>query len=1208
MTKDEAVIQSVPQTGNFEQLFAAEQRWRHAHGVSDQTVGAAEKFHDEPEVAAGNFTESPRVTFANEDCVGLAFSGGGIRSATFNLGVLQGLHRLKILAHFDYLSTVSGGGYIGAWWSAWLARRTPTPAGDDPFPKASGTAEPAEVRHLREFGNFLAPRIGFFQSETWGAVLAVLSAMLPALLVALAFIAVGELLWVAAAMATLPWEPWRAMTAVILMALVVEWLCERRWAGRGKAEDAAFPTRWWVGTAIVTIVAGGCVWWAIQRSGLLGQIRNLWPIEGIDPLGGDFVFSKHLLHTPLTWAGTALLLFIPRILILRFFRGDDGTTADVEQPAPAAAAGTVRAILQRPKAMAVSWRWRIRRAFQGSTLRAQVSTIDRVLQRLLAAATLWSIIAGIWIAGAFLAREYGQATAAGAVLSGGAFALLRNWFINQLSGPREGGMLETLKSLAPQLLALVALLLTAMCIASVLIFGLYRWHNTFYVIALLSALGIIGFAAAFFDPALVSMHAFYRNRLARAYLGASNPNALQQDAGTNRFIDVRIGDDIKMRALLPTGTGIKRGPLHLICCAANDVGGDQLSNLTRASRSAVLSPLGFQIGNHWRPWNNQPSDSPTCIDRLTLSSAITASAAAFNSNMGSLSANLGTVVCFLMSALNLRLGLWLPHPCSDTDDLGWFPGALFLREMFGLTECGMTRIRVGDKEVEAPRSRYVHLSDGAHFENLALYELVRRHCRYILLSDCGADAEIAFDDFGNAVRRIREDFGVEIEIDLGPLRPNEAEGRLSRQHAVVGNIIYDREKNDTGVLVYFKPTITGDEPGDVAQYRTRNAQFPHEGTGDQFYDEAQWESYRRLGEHALLAVFGFLERIRKTSKECTPEDIFLGVRREWYPAPADLADRLAQTSGRVAELEQRLRTDASPRLQREIFPELVEMSPKRSQRAKAVPSFDELHTDLVAMLAMAHAMEDVWLSCYLDTHWNHPMNVGWVNLFQRWAYTPTFRFWWPLMKTRHSAQFRRFLEERFDLDDLDYPPIPKTLGKCADTPPNGFAKTFWERARDLKQSRKPLAHEKDWKDKYYPFEIVLMQQSDGSTKSKEIKLQVAIARVEKKGDIVQWGSNDLYVPPGLWGSGLGGTFLRKLLAELTSRAGTICRVKLQPPGELETTAKDGKALQRTDIAGRQAQADLIAFYKGAGFRLEKCENEKGDEGDWMVYTAPRKKA
>jgi predicted acylesterase/phospholipase RssA len=54
--------------------------------------------------------------------IGLALSGGGIRSATFCLGVLQALSQRQRLASFDYLSTVSGGGYIGSWLSAWIKR------------------------------------------------------------------------------------------------------------------------------------------------------------------------------------------------------------------------------------------------------------------------------------------------------------------------------------------------------------------------------------------------------------------------------------------------------------------------------------------------------------------------------------------------------------------------------------------------------------------------------------------------------------------------------------------------------------------------------------------------------------------------------------------------------------------------------------------------------------------------------------------------------------------------------------------------------------------------------------------------------------------------------------------------------------------------------------------------------------------------------
>src|SRR5258707_1168823 len=55
---------------------------------------------------------------------GLALSGGGIRSATFNLGVLQALARAKVLRNFDFLSTVSGGGYVGGFFGAWVSRES----------------------------------------------------------------------------------------------------------------------------------------------------------------------------------------------------------------------------------------------------------------------------------------------------------------------------------------------------------------------------------------------------------------------------------------------------------------------------------------------------------------------------------------------------------------------------------------------------------------------------------------------------------------------------------------------------------------------------------------------------------------------------------------------------------------------------------------------------------------------------------------------------------------------------------------------------------------------------------------------------------------------------------------------------------------------------------------------------------------------------
>lgn len=104
-----------------------------------------------------------------ENHAALCLSGGGIRSATLSLGVVQGFARHGILGRFDYLSTVSGGGYLGAWLTAWMAQVGRTQAARDLTepPRAKIDGEPAPVRHLRTFSNFLSPKVGFLSADTW---------------------------------------------------------------------------------------------------------------------------------------------------------------------------------------------------------------------------------------------------------------------------------------------------------------------------------------------------------------------------------------------------------------------------------------------------------------------------------------------------------------------------------------------------------------------------------------------------------------------------------------------------------------------------------------------------------------------------------------------------------------------------------------------------------------------------------------------------------------------------------------------------------------------------------------------------------------------------------------------------------------------------------------------------------------------------------
>ncbi|HKA52599.1 MAG TPA: patatin-like phospholipase family protein, partial [Candidatus Binatia bacterium] len=101
----------------------------------------------------------------------LCLSGGGIRSATFGLGVLQGLAARGLLGKFDYLSTVSGGGYIGSWLTAWVHHHRQGIQGvSEDLPRLSTAKldpEPAPVRHLRAYSNYITPRLGLLSADTW---------------------------------------------------------------------------------------------------------------------------------------------------------------------------------------------------------------------------------------------------------------------------------------------------------------------------------------------------------------------------------------------------------------------------------------------------------------------------------------------------------------------------------------------------------------------------------------------------------------------------------------------------------------------------------------------------------------------------------------------------------------------------------------------------------------------------------------------------------------------------------------------------------------------------------------------------------------------------------------------------------------------------------------------------------------------------------
>lgn len=206
--------------------------------------------------------------------------------------------------------------------------------------------------------------------------------------------------------------------------------------------------------------------------------------------------------------------------------------------------------------------------------------------------------------------------------------------------------------------------------------------------------------------------------------------------------------------------------------------------------------------------------------------------------------------------------------------------------------------------------RYWYLSDGGHFENLGAYELIRRRLPLIVVVDADADPDYGFADLANLVRKARLDFGAEIrfldqsELDsevstpvrkffgtLDQLRrgtwaeepvadPDAArrrlsiaseEERLSLAHAALAKVRYDGNPEPESTLMLIKPTLSGDEPADVRRYHDEHPSFPHQTTAEQFFDEAQWESYRKLGEHIAANLF----------QPATPDGGFIPGAMRW---------------------------------------------------------------------------------------------------------------------------------------------------------------------------------------------------------------------------------------------------------------------------------------------------------------------------------------
>lgn len=663
---------------------------------------------------------------------GLALSGGGIRSAAYAMGVLQALVAGGKLSAFDYLSSVSGGGYLASSLTYFLHTGLPTGAGapagtseaDFPFGSRRRDGAVPEVQNrilnfIRQQASYLSPtpRLGILSS-----------------------------------------------IAVVTRAAFLSLL----------------------------------VYFSLLASvfGLLLEARYFEPL--------DAGFGVRLVPAVVVPVGIATLLavlsvFYVGLVLIQRFSGVRRFLAD---------SGGYRSRTRVQVGIGV-----VLRGFVATALLGALGLLYGFTERLRDEVATWQPLAlslGSTLLGSWL----------------GAF---------ERTGERreKTTLLRTFVALG---LVTTGLLLTAFFVADTLHRKLSGGPLVFVgLLAFGFLFGLVG------NVNYLGLHRMYRDRLMELFM--AEPRAIREQ----RWFPATTADGLGLHRV----AGVERGrvlrPYPLVNTNVVLVSSERGRQRIRGGDSFVLSPL--YVGSCSTGWLR--SDHYMRADRggrgMTLPSAMAISGAAVNPNTGVAGRGLtrAGLSSFLLALLNLRLGYWAPNPSTQRSSEPSFirPG------LFSLLGRGHDETRDN-----------VELTDGGHFENLGLYELVRRRVAFVLVVDAGEDRGYAFSDLANAVERVRVDFGARVEFESselaglvpgsGPDVADVLDGRAPLAARPFARGIIRYADGTVGRIVLLKSTLFPGLPVDVLGYKLAAPDFPHQSTTDQFFDEHQFEAYRELGYYA----------------------------------------------------------------------------------------------------------------------------------------------------------------------------------------------------------------------------------------------------------------------------------------------------------------------------------------------------------------------
>jgi hypothetical protein len=771
-------------------------------------------------IAAGAKVAKPQIGDRTDAPItGLALSGGGIRSASVCLGALQAIDVCSGIEGIDYLSTVSGGGYIGCSLTTGLHKC----AGVFPFLTRDYRDSDA-VRHIRDFSKYLIPR------------------GLPDVVTALAIFFRGLL---ANVILLLPFL-FLAVWVTLVCHPTIDSLDQPNFLGFDLSSffgdgGALFGLRgFWVTFVLIAVDAAALLLWAYVKSLTTSSIwqrlvrKTSEKNVAAEEIDGDRSSELN------GFASTGVRYLLALTAVSAFFELQPFILRQMQEfPAgEARAAGGYGAQAIDLLREALAW------APTLAPLAGVVAFFSKYLgdvQNIAERSTSWMALAKKFVAKSIWFFV-------GLIIPGLIWFIYLNLTYNSLVGTHgeESILLHSLRETSASLPAgglrdwLLARLGDAGAVERTA-----PGKPTIETSLFVAAFFISGVMALLVNPNATTFFRLYRDRLNKAFV--FDPNPTRRD---NR-------GDLHAISLKLHKIDVTHCPYPIINAALN-LEGSQFAN--KRGRNAdffmftpeyVGSPATGYVGSK-RLFMQEPD--------LDIGTAMAISGAAFSPNMGRATVKALTPT---LALLNARLGYWMLNPREVPQrKWRWLLGDIvegckrsffLLLEIFGWID---------------EHSSNVYLTDGGNLENLGLYELLRRQCDVIIAIDAEADPTMDFPSLISLTRFARTDLGARIDLPWEEIRRSAADINEAFKHAATNSqfsvpkrngphcAVCDIEYSPTkkGLLFYFKTSFSGDESDLVFDYKRRNPDFPHETTMDQFFGEDQLEAYRSLGFHMVADV------------------------------------------------------------------------------------------------------------------------------------------------------------------------------------------------------------------------------------------------------------------------------------------------------------------------------------------------------------------